>query len=304
MSKDWKAAIQPLINSGVIDRLPMAANIVLIIALTYTFAQLTWKVLPVPELNELLPVSDVTKSSTAGKKGEKTKQTSVSQLHLFGEAKVASETTKTQQVSKAPITRLNLTLRGVIASGSPDVAKAIIADSTGHENFYALGAKIPGGATLEEIHVNHVILKRNNRLETLQLPKEAPRGQTFKSRSRTSRSTARTVTSSANKDTGTLLREYRETLKTDPQQLMDLVRTQPYRENGRLVGYKIRPGKDRKLLRKFGLRSGDVVTAVNGVSLDNPIKGLEILRDLSTASQVSISIKRNGVAKNLSFQID
>ncbi len=304
MSRDWKAVIQPLINSGVIGRLPMAANIVLVIALAYTFAQLTWKVLPLPELNESLPVIDVKKSSIAGKSGEKTKQTSVSQLHLFGEAKVERQSKKVARASKAPITRLNLTLRGVIASGSPDVAKAIIADSTGHENFYSLGAQIPGGAILEEIHVSHVILKRNNRLETLQLPKEVPKNQSFRGKRRTSRSTAARISSSANKDTGTLLREYRETLKTDPQQLMDLVRTQPYRENGKLVGYKIRPGKDRKLLRKFGLRSGDVVTAVNGVALDNPIKGLEILRDLSTSSQVSVSIKRNGIAQNLSFKID
>jgi len=303
MSKDWKAVLQPLINSRVISRLPMTANIVLIIALTYTFAQLTWKVMPVPVLEESLPVIDI-KSGIAEKKGEKTKQTSVSQLHLFGEAKVESKTKKTQQASKAPITRLNLTLRGVIASGSPTIAKAIIADSTGHENFYALGAKIPGGAVLEEIHASHVILKRNNRLETLQLPKEVPKSQSFRGARKTTRSSTARVTSSANKDTGTLLREYRETLKTDPQQLMDLVRTQPYRENGKLVGYKVRPGKDRKLLRKFGLRSGDVVTAVNGVALDNPIKGLEILKDLSTASQVSVSIKRNGVAQNLSFQIE
>jgi len=281
----------------------MTANIVLIIALTYTFAQLTWKILPVPELTETLPAIDIN-SGQAEKGGKNVKQTSASQSHLFGEAKVESVTKSAQKVNKAPPTRLNLTLRGIVASGSPKIAKAIIADSTGRENFYALGAKIPGGALLEEIHDKHVILKRNDRLETLQLPKDAPVNQSFRNTRQTSRSSRRNISSSANKNTGTLLREYRETLKTDPQKLMDLVRTQPYRENGKLVGYKIRPGKDRKLLRKFGLRSGDVVTAVNGVSLDNPIKGLEILRDLSSASQVSISIKRNGIAKNLSFQID
>jgi general secretion pathway protein C len=73
---------------------------------------------------------------------------------------------------------------------------------------------------------------------------------------------------------------------------------------GKLKGYKIRPGKDRKLLRKFGLKNGDVVRAVNGVSLDNPIKALEIMRDLSTASSVTLDVERRGQMQSFSFQID
>jgi len=304
MSMDWKVVTQSLLNSQNMRRLPAIVTVLMVVALTYSVAQITWKLLPVAALNETIPA---TKSNgTTRGRIEGTKQISLSQLHLFGEVKVQKQTQKTSQAIKAPITRLNLTLKGIIASGAPDIAKAIIADSSGHENFYAIGAKIPGGAILEEIHVSHVILKRNNRLETLQLPKDVPRSQSFRKTSTTGTRNRRTTVSSnsANKDARTLLREYKKTLKTDPQQLMDLVRTQPYREKGKLVGYKIRPGKDRRLLRKFGLRSGDVVTAVNGISLDNPINGLEILKNLTTASQVSVDIKRNGIAQSLSFQID
>jgi len=299
---DWKAAVQPYINSNTINRLPVTINIIMVIAIIYTVAQLTWMLLPVSEFNETIPV---TKNPAANPKNGQIKRTTLSQLHLFGEVKVLKQQQARSQVIKAPVTRLNLTLKGVIASGRSDIAKAIIADSSKNENFYSIGSKIPGGAILEEIHVNHVILKRNNRLETLQLPKDVPRGASFRgARNSTAATPRRTSNSSRNKDTGTLLREYKQTLKTDPQKLMDLVRTQPYREKGKLVGYRIRPGKDRTLLRKFGLRSGDVVTAVNGVSLDNPINGLEILKKLTTASQVSVDIKRNGIKKSLSFQVD
>ncbi len=300
MSMDWKAAVQPFINSNTINRLPGIVNMVMVIAVIYTVAQLTWMLVPTVEFNESIPA---TKSQSASTKDGQIKRTSLSELHLFGEVKVEKQQKKIKQAIEAPVTRLNLTLKGIISSGQSDIAKAIIADSSNNENFYAIGAKIPGGAILEEIHTKHVILNRNDRLETLQLPKDVPRGESFRE-VKTTKSSRNTTNSSGNKDTTTLLREYKQTLKTDPQKLMDLVRTQPYREKGKLVGYKIRPGKDRKLLRKFGLRSGDVVTSVNGVSLDNPINGLEILKKLTTANQVTVDIKRNGIKQSLSFQVD
>jgi len=303
MSINWKAAVQPLINSNTINRLPGILNKIMVIAVIYTMAQLTWMLVPASSFdNEIIPE---TKNLTLSTQNGQIKRASLSQMHLFGVVNEQKQPIKTQQAVKAPITRLNLTLKGIIASGQPNIAKAIIADSSKNENFYSIGAKIPGGAILEEIHVNHVILKRNNRLETLQLPKDVPRGSSLRNvRASSSRRNTVSSNSSANKNAATLLREYKQTLKTDPQKLMGLVRTQPYREKGKLVGYKIRPGKDRKLLRKFGLRSGDVVTAVNGVLLDSPIKGLEIMKKLTTASQVSIDIKRNGIKQSLSFQVE
>jgi general secretion pathway protein C len=84
---------------------------------------------------------------------------------------------------------------------------------------------------------------------------------------------------------------------------MGLVRVQPYSKNGKLEGYRIRPGKDRRLLSKFGLRSGDVVKSVNGVPLDNPIKALEIMKQLSTATSVTVDIERNGSPRSFTFSL-
>ena len=273
------------------------------VVLTFVVAQLSWELMPEPEFEKAAPAASLNRGTAKAKTGQ-VKQ-SISSLHLFGESKKQNQVVK-RQATSAPITRLNLTLRGVIASGEASLAKAIIADSSGRENFYGLGAKIPGGAILEEIHTTHVIIKRNDRLETLQLPKEAPKGAKSRVTRRNkpaAKSLARMPTD-YNKETGTLLREFRDVLKTDPQKLMDLVRARPYRENGKLVGYKIRPGKDRKLMGKFGFKSGDVVTSVNGISLDNPINGLEIIKNLTAANAVAVDIKRGGVPQSLSFAVD
>jgi general secretion pathway protein C len=305
---DWKTTLQPVINSRLTERLPLYVNIALIIALTHGFAQFSWKMFPAPQLDEIT-FKPVVNTGTQPGRVEKKQTQSISQWHLFGEVKKDVAPKPVEQV-KVPETRLNLKLLGVMSSKSDAVAMAIIADSSGNEEFYTIGAQIPGGAVLEEIHPDKVIIKRNNRLETLLLPKEVansgPAGSS--SRSPTSRSLfpRSNVTRSVNlnQGTGALLRQYRDALINDPQSVMNLVRAQPVREGGRLIGYRIRPGKDRRLLRKFGLRSGDVVTGVNGISLDNPIKGLEIMKNLTSATQVTVDIKRRGVTQSLSFQID
>ena len=104
-------------------------------------------------------------------------------------------------------------------------------------------------------------------------------------------------------DPGELLREYRDALINNPQSVMGLVRAEPYQKDGQLKGYRIRPGKDRYLLRRFGLRSGDIVTSVNGVTMDNPIKALEVLRDLSAATQLTVEVERNGAPQSFTFAI-
>jgi len=87
---------------------------------------------------------------------------------------------------------------------------------------------------------------------------------------------------------------------------MDLVRAEPVRDRatGKLKGYRIRPGRDRQLLSRFGLRSGDVVTSINGIPMDNPLKALELMRDVSSLSQISLEVERNGAPQSFSFQIE
>jgi type II secretory pathway component PulC len=45
---------------------------------------------------------------------------------------------------------------------------------------------------------------------------------------------------------------------------------------------------------QLGLQSGDVVTAVNGITIDRPDKGLLALQDLVKADQLSVTLLRNG----------
>lgn len=292
-------------RAQLLERLPWTFAALLTVFICYRLAELAWYAVPTPELNETIsPEAAVAVTQVQSPVAT----VNLSQRSLFGRVEIVTAPVVDEPVV-VPETRLNLTLVGVIASSSKATAKAIIGDASGNEEFYSIGMQVPGGASLEEVHPTHVMLKRNNRLEMLRLPSDEDlsginSGQATAPSTPQSRRVMPANVMSDNRSTGALLRDYRDALNQDPQSVMDLVRAEPVREGDRLIGYRISPGRDRQLLSKFGLRAGDVVTAVNGVHLDNPIKGLEVLQTLQSAGQMSIDVTRNGVAQSFSFVVD
>ena len=317
--KDWGVnLIQRFWVDGLDKRLPVIATFLGIVLISHSFAALTWKLVPVPDSPPSAAVANNIRQATNSNQTRSATQdqpvaAKISQFHLFGKFEKKVAPPPVAEVATAPETRLNLKLRGVFSSQDKDLARAIIADAKGEDESYAIGDEVPGGATLNDIFEDRVILERNGQLETLKLPVESVPGETTASVGRGipgRQSTGSTAASSpaptidtATADTSQILRHYRDALINDPQSVMGLVRVQPYNKGGKLEGYRIRPGKDRQLLTKFGLRSGDIVKSVNGVPMDNPIKALEILRDLSTATSVTVDIERNGTPRSFTFQI-
>ena len=289
---------------GADKRLPLLVLLVLIALLAKSMAQLTWQLLPSQPQEALVAPRGSQSSSTAAQQSAVVDTRQIAQWHLFGEVKKESPK-PVAQVTEAPDTRLNLKLRGLLASSDPEAARAIIADGKGQEEAYKVGQNLPGNAVLREIYADRVILEYRGRLEALRLPKESsPSVVVQKGPSTQTRRPG--VKQAGTPDNAALLRQYREALINEPQSLMNLVNASPVTEKGtgKLKGYRIRPGKDRKLLGRFGLKSGDVVTSVNGVALNNPIKALEIMRDLSTATSVTLDVERNGVTQSFAFQVD
>ena len=97
--------------------------------------------------------------------------------------------------------------------------------------------------------------------------------------------------------------------KTLDKQLADLPKLQaearvvPHYKDNQYQGFKlvgVRPGS---LYRAIGIRSGDVITAVNGNKIDSPNKALELFEQLKSSSQISVEIERRGQPKTLGYTI-
>ena len=65
------------------------------------------------------------------------------------------------------------------------------------------------------------------------------------------------------------------------------------------MGYRISPGKDRKQFTQFGFKNNDIVTSINGITLNEPSKALEIYKLMRTANEATFDIDRNGEARQI-----
>ena len=318
MNQQVQEILQRYWQGGLDQRLPVFASLLAIVLLSYSLATLSWRLLPMPEMDPVVRLtSNQQRQVQAGERKDALVAQKIRQWNLFGE--VEKEAPKPQVVAQEviPVSKSNLKLRGVFASKIAANARAIIADKNIDES-YKIGSQLPGGAILTEIYDDRVIIESNGRLETLLLPDADSDGSgnvaSSRASDRSTRTTARQAVLSSGQDVmnasnnisdnSALLRTYKEALLTNPNSMMGLVNIRPYQKDGRLVGYRIRPGRDRGLLKRFGLRSGDIVTSVNGIGLDNPVKALEVLRDLSSATNLTLGVERNGAPQSFSFAIE
>lgn len=295
--------LQPLLQRATSNlRVILWVNGLLLLLIAYNLSRLTWLAFP-PPLQEdapppLLqmammpsaPANQPNPQTTAG--NTLVTPQDIANWHLLGET---NESVSISAVGNAPATSLALNLRGVIASRDRKTARAIIADSSGTENFYALDAQVPGGAVLKEIHTDRVILLRGGSHETLMLPKDelGDDGGQF----------GAPPLPVANPDKA-MLDEYRDALQNHPETLADRIQPMPVHEGGKFVGYRFLSPRDPTLLSRLGMQPGDVVTAVNGIQLDNPLKGMQALRGISAEDEIRIDTLRNGTPRSFILRMN
>jgi len=258
---------------GLAGLAPSIVSVILICVIAGELAALLWRAVgstegdpaPVPAVVPQAPAVDLT---------------AIVNAHLFG---VASET---GDPSTAPATSANLTLAGTLAGREPEHGWAIIAASGQPARVYVTGASLPGGAKLFSVYTDRVILDRNGARESLLLPRLtsgtgaiAPRIAGLPPAIAPNASLADSV---------------RQLLVQNPAAGGDLLRPQPVFAGGTLRGYRVYPGRNRAQFAGLGLQPGDLVLAVNGTALDDPNRGLEILRGIGQGAAVTLTVDRGG----------
>ena len=201
--------------------------------------------------------------------------------HLFGVAGAQAGG------GNAPQTTAPLILAGVIADKDPTKGQAIIGDTASAAKLVAVGAAIPGGARLNSVYGDHVLIERGGRLETLRLPRTPMKGgppvapAPLPGGPRTA----------AAQDNATVL--------------AGLVRVQPVFNQGKLSGYRIFPGGTHgaSAFNQLGLRAGDLITAINGTSLDDAARAMEVMQTLSSSASATVTVARNGTSQEVNLNL-
>ena len=266
--------------------LPGLTAVLLVILLAWVGARLLWSLFPEQpqfDWSERAPVSaaQVTRTDVS------VDFRAIANANLFGKAGAEPVLAQPQ---KAPETRLNLKLRGAVAADDETIAHAIIADGSNKAKVYFVEDPVPGGATLHEVYADRVILKRGGALETLRLPKQVPTNASLTR-------AAGLPASPADAAAGSL----RAAINANPTSFTEIIRPQPFMPNGEMKGYRVYPGRDRRAFAALGLRPGDLITELNGQALNNLRTGMEIFRQLSDASQMTVTIERNGTSMALTL---
>lgn len=92
----------------------------------------------------------------------------------------------------------------------------------------------------------------------------------------------------------TSLAAFKQEIINNNINLLQVLRPSPRRENGQLIGFAVKPGTNRALFNQTGLKSGDVVTAINGMPLNNNAASRQAMQGLVNASSASLTVLRGG----------
>jgi general secretion pathway protein C len=77
----------------------------------------------------------------------------------------------------------------------------------------------------------------------------------------------------------------------------------PVRQDGRVIGMRVSQIPEGTILQDVGLRSGDVLTDVNGMKVDGLPALLDLWKALPGASEIDATVLRDGVIVGLGVSL-
>jgi general secretion pathway protein C len=262
--------------------LPPAVATVLVLAIAYRLAELTWLVVPSTPPDSPPPPVAVPRSVAPGP-GAETTLASLANWHPFGEpAAVTAE--PIVPTLDAPDTTLALILASVHAFPSPTDGYAGISSGRGEQKLYHAGAVIDSanGATLHSVYADRVLIDRGGRIETLRFPEPQELG---------GRAAPPTARLAPPPDSTASLREV---ISANASRITDIIRAAPHIEGEQMIGYRVTPARNREAFAALGLEPGDILTEVNGTALNDPASSLQVFESLGEASMATVTILRGG----------
>jgi general secretion pathway protein C len=280
-------------------------ELLLVIALGITLADLSWDLVPAPGGGESVPLgkgagagAGETRNGKDPASGQFTVDRAVKEL--FGKASSGG----TGGGSAEPVreTRLNLTLKGILAHRQGGKKLALIAGGDQGEKVYAVGDAVPGGAEIVRIEQRRIILRRNGVTESLKLQVKELEGRSSQ------------LSAPGGGDTGGIRRvgEHRREVSRDTvkQQLANLpkvlqqAKAVPHSRDGRKVGFRIVNIQPGSVFQELGLKEGDIIQGVNGKDIRTPSQALKAYRELKDARKFRVRLLREGEQVNMNYAVE
>jgi general secretion pathway protein C len=293
--------------------------------LLWLLADLFWLLMPAPAASNMAAISSSTNSSARKNVANNNNQQTVDLAkiqgwHLFGETNKAEEASETFSAAgddvdeNAEETRLSLTLVGLIEAKDPAMGYAII-EYQSKSDLYKVGQTLPAGnsVTLSKVLSDRAIIDNRGKYEAIFLYDE--KGNRIQAPARNNRKAVkaepadsndkRVIDQRGNRRLSKMAADYRQQLINDPMSLAEVIKISPASDSdGKLMGYRVRPGKHRQQFKDFGLKPGDIVTSVNGVALTDPSNAMSLYQDMQNTTEASIEVLRGDETISLMIGIE
>ena len=281
-----------------------AAYLFIVIWFLVMLSELFWSFIPVPEVkNSDQALAIMAKPQQKQSQADEVNVETMRQWHLFGQAEQLAVNESIDNVAVADDvnedareTRLNLTLMGLFEAEDDPADGFASIEHQGKSELYKVGDKVPGGrdVQLAKVLTDRVILDNRGSYEALLLWDENQRVKpTATPEQRDKGGRKQVLDQRSNSEISAMASKYRKQLLSNPMSLADVIKVSVAKDGeGNIIGYRIRPGRHRKQFSQFGLKSGDIVTAVNGTALDDPAQAMQLYGQLKTATEASFDVKR------------
>jgi general secretion pathway protein C len=209
---------------------------------------------------------------------------SILRANLFGQSPVASG-------PDAPVTNMSLRLPLVFADVKDEKhGFAAIGTNDNDVKVYGVGQDLPNGARLHAVYVDRVLLDRGGSIEALLVP---PRAGAMQAAGNAPPSAA----------AGVSMERVQQIIRDNPGLINQIMSRQPVFQDGRLVGVRVNPGSNAQAFNRLGLRPNDLVTAINGLALDDQQRSNDVFNSLNGAAQARVTVSRNGRETELNLNL-
>jgi len=272
--------------------LRLVVLLLVLAALAHQVSLVIWQFIPAPEQAVSQQRAQVARNGATAKAGANFQQqaNAIGRAFLFGKAE--AEVVEVV-VEEAPETQLGYKLRGLYFSTDERLSSAIVEVKPNKSQHYLINDEFADKITLAGIGPDHILINRYGKIERLNLQQRVPpTGQNLTN-----------AKAGGSAKQAALLRSYRKRYTSNPMALATRFQAIPVQQDGKNIGFKLKPLRGESLLKKLNFEADDVFTAVNGVALKNPFEALDALKSLTTATNISITFMRDGAEQTLDFKI-
>ena len=193
-------------------------------------------------------------------------------------------------------TSANLTLKGVILANPARQSTALISESGGDLRAVAIGETLPGGAVLDAVAADHVVLLIGGRRETLSFPESQSSSGVAAIRAAIPGANGGVAATTQNSPQEAI-DTYRQKIADNPQTVLD-----EFSVSASAEGYRVGPNAAPNV-RRAGLMPGDLVVRVNGVAVGDVEKDRSHFETVVASGRARIEVIRNDRLLILSFPL-